>query len=77
MSLEWARARLAQHREALRKLCEAQAAARAQQLAAERQERRRATVVALRRAAVQCPVRDTRESGTVLKFGQPGRRRRA
>lgn len=77
MSLEWARARLLQHCEALRKLCEAQAAARAQQLAAERQERRRAAVVTLRKDAVQRPVIDAGDTGTVLKFGQPGRRRRA
>jgi hypothetical protein len=77
MSLEWARARLAQHCEALRKLCEAQAAARALQLAAERAERPPATVVILRKAAVQHPVLGAGESGTVLEFGQPGRSRRA
>ena len=74
MSLEWARARLLQHCEALRKLCEAQAAARLQQLAAERQ---RAAVVPLRKGVAQRRVLDAGETGTVLKFGQPGRRRRA
>ena len=77
MSLEWARARLLQHCEALRKLCEAQAVARAQQLADERRQRRRAAVVALRAATAQRPVMEASETGTVLKFAQPGRRRRA
>jgi hypothetical protein len=63
MSLEWARARLLQHREALRKLCEAQAAARAAQ--------RRNAVATLRPDPRQRPLADARDSGTVLKFGQP------
>ena len=76
MSLEWARARLLQHAEALRKLCEAQAAARAQQLAAERAARRR-SVVPLRKAPLPGAAADTTGTATVLKFAQPGRRRRA
>ena len=65
MSLEWARARLLQHREALRKLCAAQVA------------QPRNTVTTLRPGPRQHPLTDARENGTVLKFGQPGRRRRA
>ncbi len=68
MSLEWVRARLLQHREALRKLCEAQAAERA----AQRSIRLKPFTDPRQR-----PVTDARESGTVLKFEQPGRRRRA
>jgi hypothetical protein len=69
MSLEWARARLLQHREALRKLCEVQAAERAAQ--------RCHTVVTLRPEPLQHPLPDARESGTVLEFGQRGHPRRA
>ena len=69
MSLEWARARLLEHAEALRKRCEAQA----QQLAVER---RRAAVVALRPRSLQGPVTQATETGTVLKF-EAGRRRLA
>ena len=76
MSLEWARARLLQHAEALRKLCEAQAAARAQQLVDERTARRQ-TVVPLRKAPLPRALADTTATATVLKFAQPGRRRRA
>ncbi len=72
MSLEWARARLLEHAEALRKRCEAQA----QQLAAERLRRRRAAVVALRPRSLQGPVTQATETGTVLKF-EAGRRRLA
>lgn len=61
MSLEWARARLLQHREALRRLRDAQAAARA----------------TLRPNPLPRPPADLRESGIVLAFGPPGRRRRA
>jgi hypothetical protein len=69
MSLEWARARLLQHREALRKLCEAQVTASVAQP--------RNIVTTLRPAPLQHPRTGARESGTVLKFGLPGRRRRA
>ena len=69
MSLEWARARLLQYREALRKLCEAQAAEQAAQ--------RRNSGAALRPDPWQQPPTDARESATVLKFAQPARRRRA
>ncbi|HEY2807842.1 MAG TPA: hypothetical protein VGI91_03525 [Steroidobacteraceae bacterium] len=74
MSLEWARARLLQHREALRKLCEAQASARAQQLTLRRQQQRHAELVDLK---PQRPARQAAEKATVLKFERPRRRRRA
>jgi hypothetical protein len=73
MSLEWARARLLQHREALRRLCEAQA----QQQAKKQQKRRDAEVIELRTDATCRPLNQITESGRVLKFEQPGRRRRA
>ncbi len=76
MSLEWARARLLQHAQELRKLCEAHAAARAQQEAAERTARRRA-VVPLRKGPLPRVAADSTGTATVLKFEQPGRRRRA
>ena len=76
MSLEWPRARLLQHCEELRRLCEAQAAARARQLSEERQKRRRAAVIALPTQAAPRPAADASDTGTVLKFAQPGRRRR-
>ncbi len=71
MSLEWARARLLQHREALRKLCEVQAAAREAEHAAQR----RSIAATLRLEPLQKKPVDTGERGTVLKFGPPGRRR--
>jgi hypothetical protein len=76
MSLEWARARLLQHCEELRKLCEAQAATRNWQLSVQRQKQRHAAVRVLRRQAVPCPEPDATKTGTVLEFAQPGRRPR-
>jgi chromatin segregation and condensation protein Rec8/ScpA/Scc1 (kleisin family) len=77
MSLEWARARLLQHREALRKLCEAQAAGRARQPALERRQHRHAEVIDLQPDRQQRPLTQAAEKGMVLTFGQPRRRRRA
>jgi hypothetical protein len=77
MSLEWARARLLQHREEVRKLCEAQAAAQRVLRAVERQKRLRAAVVPLRPDPVLRPAAELAESGTVLPFAQPRRRRQA
>ncbi len=69
MSLEWARARLLQHTEALRKLCEVQAAGR--------QKRPPAPVVGLRPGRSERPARHDTEKGTLLLFERPQRRRRA
>jgi hypothetical protein len=77
MSLEWARARLLQHCEALRKLCEAQAATRAQQRPVTRPKRPSAALVTLRPYPAQRPLTDVARSGKVLQFAPPGRRRRA
>lgn len=76
MSLEWARARLQQHLEALRKLCEAQATARPGQ-PPPLSSRRRAAVTVLRVDPRARPPADAAETGTVLEFVPPGRRRRA
>jgi hypothetical protein len=75
MSLEWARARLLQHCEELRRLCDAQAAARAQLRSMQRQNRRRAVVAALKPDLAQRVAPDVSETGKVLQFAQPGRRR--
>jgi hypothetical protein len=75
MSLEWARARQLQHREALRKLCEAQT--RLQQPAPGRQQHRHAELVGLKPDRLQRAVSQAAEKATVLKFERPRRRRRA
>ena len=69
MSLEWARARLLQYREALRKLCEAHVPVPEAQP--------RILVTTLRPGPLRHPLPQAHESGTVLKFAQPARRRRA
>jgi hypothetical protein len=73
MSLEWARARLLQHAEALRKLCEAQVAAQVKIVARPRKPR--APVTTLPPGTVPRAVTDMASSGTVLKFALPRRRR--
>jgi hypothetical protein len=77
MSLEWARARLLQHREALRKLCAAQASGRHAQQRTLKREHLPAEVTDLQPDRLRRPVSQAAEKGTVLKFGQPRRRRRA
>jgi hypothetical protein len=65
MSLEWARARLLQHCEELRKLCEVQA------------RRPSAAVMTLQPEAGPRPAPDVAATGKVLQFVPSGRRRRA
>jgi hypothetical protein len=73
MSLEWARARLLQHGEALRKLCEAQVAVQVKIVATPK--RPCAPVTTLRPGTAPGAVTDPAATGTVLKFAQPRRRR--
>lgn len=73
MSLEWARARLLEHREALRRLCESRATAPAPPSRAAAPDS--ATVVPLRASAAPRTTAEEAARATVIKFVR--RRRRA